>query len=322
MHSYGRGSRSFPAKLSSLMILLLCVSHIKDLRRQVIGQKNCKVTLKGERIMAIREFTDENQEKGILSFYLTKEEEDAGVCMLTAFGRDASLRYLGIREDLQQKGLGTDLLLESLLRTRQKGYTRFSLSVLPSDAPALIRMAEHFGMEKREGFRSWFTLKLSDAEKLAKVKGNREGIRSLKDLSEEEKERFSERIEKDLAESGISPVNTTQLDPELSFVKIEDGECVAGLFTESSEGKLYLSWVFNDTEDPMVPEGLFSSAFEKATEKYPGRTELSLAALDERTAELLSAVPSAKGEEMAEYTMDLTILDTALEAVFDEDEEE
>lgn len=272
--------------------------------------------------MAIMEFTDEKQGKGILSFYLTDGEEDAGVCMLTASGRDAKLRYLGIREDYQQKGLGTDLLLESLLRTRQKGYTRFSLSVLPSDAPALIRMAENFGMEKREGFRSWFTMKLSDAEKLAKVKGNRKGIRSLKDLTAAEKEHFSDRMEKDREETGRSPVDMQGLDPELSFVKFEDGKCVAGLFTESSEGKLYLSWVFNDTEDPMVPEGLFSAAFEKAMEKYPGRTELSLAALDEKTAELLSAVPSAKGEEMAEYTMDLTILDTALEAVFDEDEEE
>ena len=218
-----------------------------------------------------------------------------------------------VREDLRKKGIGTDLLLDVLIRLREEGFTTFTLQVLPSEAPGFIRLAERFAMKKEESGKLWYTLKLSDAEPLASVKGDRSEICSMKDISREDGFLAMERIEKDFPKQGQRPFSETDLDPELTLLKFDDVGLCAGLFVEKRDGKLYLAYLFNDSDELLTMEGLLSTAWEKAVKEYPGNTPLSVAVMDEKTEELMNRIPKAKKEAVAEYTMDLRILDILTE---------
>lgn len=255
---------------------------------------------------------DEESSAGSLAFGLKFRSEEAGVCLLTVFGRTAKLRYIRIRDDLWDMGIGTDFLLDVLLELRVRGYARFSLAVLPSDGPLLIHMAKRFSMERRETGKAFFTFKLSDAVKLASRHGDRKGIRAVSQLTQREKEALWKRLESEFG-GGENPMTSLDRDADLCLCKFDNEDNMAGLFVDAVDQKLYLSWVFNDTGGLTTTEGLFSEAFDRALEKYPLQTTVSVVSLNEQAATLLSKINAVQKEELEEYSMDLTLFDTVLE---------
>ena len=259
------------------------------------------------------ELMTEESAEDCLYYGQTLKAGEAGVLVIAPRGRKAVLRWILVREDLRRQGVGTDLLLDVMLRLREAGFPSLSFQVIPGEAPDLMGLAERFSMEKTETEQSFVTMKLSDAEKLGKVKGDRKEIYSLKTLSKEDRIIARERLDRDFPERASRPFKAEDLEPELTLFKFDDAGLCAGLFVEETEGRLYLAYLFNDNPESLAVEGLLSTAYEKAAEKYPGATPLSVAVLDERTAELLSGIPSLEKETAVELTMDLTILDLLME---------
>ena len=255
----------------------------------------------------------ENYEENLLCYGLVLRAGEAGACVIAPRGRKAVLRWILIREDLQKQGLGSDFLLDVLIRLKEEGFTTLSMQMFPSESPGIVRLAEKFHAEKLETDKCWYTMKLSEAEKLGKIKGDRKETFSLKKVTKEDRAIARERINTDFPELANRPFTMADLEQDLTFLKYDDDGLCAGLFVEEREGSLYLAYLFNDTDEPMVVEGLLSQAYEKAKDKYPGKTQLSIAALDERTADLMSEISSAKKEEMVEYSLDLSFLDVLTE---------
>ena len=251
----------------------------------------------------------EDREGDMLCYGLVLRAGEAGTCVIAPRGRKAVLRWILIREDLQKQGLGSDFLLDVLLRLKEEGYTTLSMQMLPSEAPGIVRLAEKFHAEKLETDKTWYVMKLSEAEKLGKIKGDRKETFSLRSVTKEDRAIVRERINMDFPELANRPFSLADLEQDLTILKFDDEGACAGLFVEEREGGLYLAYLFNDTDEPTVVEGLLSQAYEKAKEKYPGKTLLSIASLDERTSDLLSGISAAEKEEMVEYSLDLSFLD-------------
>ena len=71
------------------------------------------------------ELMTEESAEDCLYYGQTLKAGEAGVLVIAPRGRKAVLRWILVREDLRRQGVGTDLLLDVMLRLREAGASPF-----------------------------------------------------------------------------------------------------------------------------------------------------------------------------------------------------
>jgi predicted GNAT family acetyltransferase len=258
----------------------------------------------------LKEIVNENRDlTRVLAFEWEEEGVSIGNALFFTMGRTAALQNIEIKEEFRGMGIGTMFMADILFELRDRGYSIAAFSIVPSDYPALYKVAKKLHMVILERKAAYYKFTLADLERLDCAKVSLDGLKSLNKATDEELKTLANLIAESEDAPMSSPVFSDKLEKELSLFHVNEGTIDGAVFMDKYEDHIYLSFLWIDSEDANLIRNLLTAVYHLGVKKYGKDTAIEVAVVNEKVDGLLKILVPDKGERAVKALADLTILD-------------